>query len=168
MSTAADVIASTLEPFALPTPRLKMDVMKVKKICCIGAGYVGGPTMAVRAPPAAAGRRVLCAARTPRPRAPLALPPSPPQPGAHLVTRLVRRCTRRVPVRCPAGEQGLVSRPRPLGSPRPAPDACTAVCSPSCVLPQMIALKCPHIEVSDQPPGPACCAAAGVPPATGD
>jgi hypothetical protein len=26
-----------------------MDVMKVKKICCIGAGYVGGPTMAVRA-----------------------------------------------------------------------------------------------------------------------
>ena len=27
-----------------------MDVMKVKKICCIGAGYVGGPTMAVRAP----------------------------------------------------------------------------------------------------------------------
>jgi len=25
-----------------------MDVMKVKKICCIGAGYVGGPTMAVR------------------------------------------------------------------------------------------------------------------------
>jgi hypothetical protein len=34
-----------------PTPHhsTKMDVMKVKKICCIGAGYVGGPTMAVRA-----------------------------------------------------------------------------------------------------------------------
>lgn len=35
-----------------PDPRCPlvaaMDILKVKKICCIGAGYVGGPTMAVR------------------------------------------------------------------------------------------------------------------------
>ena len=44
-------VQTTQRPSPGPPPHhsTKMDVMKVKKICCIGAGYVGGPTMAVRA-----------------------------------------------------------------------------------------------------------------------
>ena len=65
-----------------------MDILKVKKICCIGAGYVGGPTMAVR---------------------------------------LLRRTSAPVPAAAAA-----LARPAVLTARAGA---------------QMIALKCPHIEV---------------------
>ena len=30
-----------------PTPTPAMNIMPIKSICCLGAGYVGGPTMAM-------------------------------------------------------------------------------------------------------------------------